>query len=167
VNFFRLTVAGTDLTVAGQGSGTGMRISRNTYLAVECLVRLASHEDQGPCTAGTLARSIDRSDAYMEDILARLRSAGLVRATRGPGGGYMLSRAAHAISVAEILVAMDDKSGRERDPAALPTELATPESLDGIGELWHRLGDHVCGYLAKVLLSDLIRGTGVEHGGVQ
>jgi Rrf2 family iron-sulfur cluster assembly transcriptional regulator len=145
-----------------------MRINKNTYLAVECLVRLASQEDAGPCTAQSLAQRINRSDAYMELILAKLRTAGLVRSIRGPRGGYLLSRAARTISVAEILIAMEDWSATPAQPKTIGSAgEQTAERLDGLTVLWQCLTGHVCGYLEKVFVSDLVPRTDAQQGGVE
>ena len=53
----------------------------------------------------------DRQDislSYLEQLFASLRKANLVSATRGPGGGYSLSKPSEQISVAQILTAVDE-----------------------------------------------------------
>lgn len=133
-----------------------MRIRKISYLAVECLVRVARQEEAGPCTAETLAQWINRSSAYTEVILARLRAAGLVISVRGPGGGYRLARAAHKISVAEILMAVEEWPGmpvRSANDTSVEPQVAG--KIDGSALLWRSLKNHVLRYLQQILLVDL------------
>ncbi len=71
-----------------------MQISNSAYMGVEVLVRLAAYETDRPCTAQALAEWTNRSMSSTETLMSRLRAAGLVRATRGPGGGYHLNKPA-------------------------------------------------------------------------
>ena len=71
-----------------------MQISNSAYMGVEVLVRLAAYEPNRCCTAQALAEWICRSLSHTETLLSRLRAAGLVRASRGHGGGYQLGKPA-------------------------------------------------------------------------
>lgn len=75
-----------------------MKISGSAYMAVESMARLATYSADAPCTTQGLAEWISRSAPYTETLMGRLRAAGLVKAVRGPGGGYYLSRPADRIS---------------------------------------------------------------------
>ena len=52
--------------------------------------------------------------AYLEQLFAEAAPGGLVRSARGPGGGYRLARAADEISIAEIMLAVDEPSRMTR-----------------------------------------------------
>ena len=84
-----------------------MQISNSAYMGVEVLVRLAAYEADRPCTAQALGEWTNRSMSSTETLMSRLRAAGLVRARRGSGGGYHLSKPAERITVAEIFEAVD------------------------------------------------------------
>src|ERR1700740_2010464 len=62
-------------------------------------------------TAGTAALATQLPQATVAQLLKSLADAGLVTATRGASGGYRLARAAKAISVAEIVAAIDGDIG--------------------------------------------------------
>ncbi len=85
-----------------------MQISNSAYMGVEVLVRLVAYEPDRCCTAQALAEWINRSMSSTETLMSRLRAAGLVRATRGPAGGYHLNKPADKITVAEIFMAFDE-----------------------------------------------------------
>lgn len=60
------------------------------------------------CSLTNLVRQTDLSPKYLEQILAKLRRAGLVGAKRGADGGYVLTRPAEQINILQILKALDD-----------------------------------------------------------
>lgn len=94
-----------------------MRISTQARFAVNAMIDLALRERAGPVVLASIAARQRISLSYLEQLFARLRRAGLVRSTRGPGGGYTLGRAAAEVSVADIVVAAED-DGQEATTAA-------------------------------------------------
>ena len=128
-----------------------MRISRMSYLGVEFLARLAERSASTPCTAQDLARWIGRSDSYAETILAGLRTAGLVKPLRGPGGGYRLARAAESITVAEILRGLDDR-------VAVPPPPGSAAPPDRVTLLWNSVERYSLHYLERITLADVSAG---------
>ncbi|MGH1405014.1 MAG: Rrf2 family transcriptional regulator [Rhodomicrobiaceae bacterium] len=95
------------------------------------------------------------SQAFLEQIFMKLRRAGLVTSSRGPGGGYMLARDAAEISILEIMEAVEE-----------PVQM-TRCSLTDVGGcvsgkrclthgLWQDLGLHIKDFLKKTSLADVI-----------
>jgi Rrf2 family iron-sulfur cluster assembly transcriptional regulator len=85
-----------------------MQLSTKGRYAVMAMVDMAR---QGECRAVKLAEIADRQEislAYLEQLFARLRRAGLVVSVRGPGGGYRLARCASETDVAAIVRAVDE-----------------------------------------------------------
>ncbi len=137
-----------------------MQISNSTYMGVEVLVRLAAYGPDRCCTAQALAEWINRSMSSTETLMSRLRAAGLVRATRGPAGGYHLNQPADMITVAEIFKAFDEPHVLNRRPLnAITLEPETIENLHGSDLLWDRLKSHVLRLLSGVSLADIARET--------
>ena len=137
-----------------------MQISNSAYMGVEVLVRLVAYEPDRCCTAQALAEWINRSMSSTETLMSRLRAAGLVRATRGPAGGYHLNKPADKITVAEIFMAFDEPHVLNRRPLnAITLEPETIENLDGTGLLWEGLKSHVLLFLSGVSLADIAIGT--------
>ncbi len=137
-----------------------MQISNSAYMGVEVLVRLATYEADRPCTAQALAEWINRSMTHTETLMSRLRTAGLVRARRGSGGGYHLSKPAERITVAEIFKAFDQPRVLNRRPLnAITLEPETIENLHGTDLLWEGLKSHVLLLLSGVSLADIATGT--------
>ena len=88
-----------------------MRVSTRGDYACRALLSLALHTDVTGAVAPTSVRDIAERTGlpqpYLEQILLALKGAGLVRSKRGVGGGYVLSRPASDIRIAEIVSAVD------------------------------------------------------------
>ena len=82
-----------------------MKLSSQEEYGLRCLVRLA-HQAEGFGTIHEIARAEALTPAYVAKLMAVLRRAGLVRASRGHNGGYSLARPAAAIDLSEVIVAL-------------------------------------------------------------
>ena len=133
-----------------------MLISSSAYLSVETLVRLAVQSVDKPCSTRGLAEWINRSVSYTETLMAQLRKAGLVVSRQGPGGGYVLARPAHRITVAEIFEAVDAPSDLTNRPLSADTlEDEDIRDLHGTDLLWEALKSYILLFLNGVSLADL------------
>ena len=74
---------------------------------VRAMTDLAIHAGQGPIQSAGVAARMVIPPVYLDQVLSTLRKTGLVRSTRGPQGGHELSRAPEAITMAEIVRALD------------------------------------------------------------
>lgn len=85
-----------------------LTLSTKTRYATRMLIRLAGNDQQGRCVSSReIGEAEDVSPDYVEQILAKLRSAGIVRSRRGPKGGFVLARDPADITVADVLRAME------------------------------------------------------------
>ncbi len=88
--------------------------------------------------------------------MSHLRASGLVKAIRGPGGGYHLNKPADMISVAEIFKAFDEPRVLSRRPLnAITLEPETLENLHGTDLLWEVLKSRILLLLNGVSLADI------------
>jgi len=139
--------------------GSGSRVTQvrhNPFLAVEVLARLASCNEDTPGNTEWLAESIHRSISYTEALMAQLRRAGFVKARKGLGGGYFLSRKADRVSVADVFQALD-KPGRPCGwlftPPSIPESRI--ETLRGTELLWESLRSYIFLFLSGVSVADI------------
>ena len=91
-----------------------MRLTTKGRYAVTAMLDLALNQGKGAVTLQDIALKQEISLSYLEQLFAKLRSNGLVKGTRGPGGGYRLAQSAEAISVAAIITAVDEKADMTR-----------------------------------------------------
>jgi Rrf2 family protein len=84
-----------------------VRITTWAEYGLICALHLAKRAGEGPITGREIASNERLPADYVEQILLRLRRAGLVNSTRGARGGYSLARAADEISVREVIAASE------------------------------------------------------------
>lgn len=126
-----------------------MRMSTKGRFAVNAMIDLALRSPGGPVALAGIASRQQVSLSYLEQLFSRLRKSGLVQSTRGPGGGYTLGRTATEISVADIVLAVEDLDG---GPAA-PEEPRAPHLT---GSLWNDVQEVMLRHLATVTLQSLV-----------
>lgn len=85
-----------------------MRLTTKGRYAVTAMLDLALHAHNGPTSLSDISQRQEISLSYLEQLFARLRRAGLVNSVRGPGGGYLLSQPAEAISVSKVIDAVNE-----------------------------------------------------------
>ena len=85
-----------------------MRLTTKGRFAVTAMIDLALRQTNGPVTLAAISQRQQISLSYLEQLFGKLRRAELVESTRGPGGGYTLARKAVDISVADIIVSVDE-----------------------------------------------------------
>lgn len=83
-----------------------MTISSRAHYAIKAMLNLA-FQMPNPVSLTSLAKKLDISLSYLEQIFALLRKNNLVKGVRGPGGGYVLGKPTEVITIAEIVTAID------------------------------------------------------------
>ena len=129
-----------------------MKLTTKGRYAVTAMLDLVLHGTPQAVCLGDIARRQDISLSYLEQLFTRLRRHGLVESVRGPGGGYRLGRKAEAISVAEIITAVDESLEATRcngDRNCQRGERCLTH------QLWEDLGRHVQEFLDGVTLASL------------
>lgn len=133
-----------------------MKLSTKGRYAVVALAGLALEPEGQRVNLAEISRREDISLSYLEQLFVRMRRAGLVTATRGPGGGYQLARPAAEISIADILIAVDEIiSALERGGGAEGASSGTrAQSLTN--RLWEGVSAHLYVYLSRMSLADVV-----------
>jgi len=85
-----------------------MRLTTKGRFAVTAMIDLALRQNSGPVTLAAISQRQQISLSYLEQLFGKLRRHELVESTRGPGGGYTLGRKASDITVADIIVSVDE-----------------------------------------------------------
>lgn len=84
-----------------------MRITTWAEYGLICSLHLARRRGEGPVTGRDIAATERLPGDYVEQILLRLRRAGIVSSTRGARGGYVLARDPAGVSVREVVAASE------------------------------------------------------------
>jgi Rrf2 family iron-sulfur cluster assembly transcriptional regulator len=106
---------------------------------------------------GEIAHRQDLSLAYLEQLFAKLRRAGLVESARGPGGGYRLARPARDISIAAVIAAADGPLKATGCPEGAAESCTGRLGRCIAHDLWDELGRQADLFLSAVTLEDVIR----------
>lgn len=85
-----------------------MKLSTKARYGLRAFIDLAVYNEDGPVSLTMIARRQDISVSYLEQLVGRLKRAGLVKSVRGANGGYVLARAADTYSVGEVLRALEE-----------------------------------------------------------
>jgi Rrf2 family protein len=136
-----------------------MQISARADYAVRAMIALAAAG--GTVKAEVLAADQDLPRKFLEAILADLRRSGLVESHRGPDGGHRLARPAKAISVADIMRAV------EGPLAAVRGKRPEDSSYDGVAEplqtVWVAVRASLRSVLDETSLADIASGSLPAH----
>ncbi|MCK5871343.1 MAG: Fe-S cluster assembly transcription factor [Methylococcales bacterium] len=130
-----------------------MRLTTKGRYAVTAMLDLAFHSQKKPITLTDIATRQIISLSYLEQLFSRLRKAGMVTGVRGPGGGYQLSRPPEAISIAEIINAVDEQIDS--------TKCGGKGNCHNNGpclthDLWTGLSEQIYEYLSKISLAEIL-----------
>jgi Rrf2 family transcriptional regulator, iron-sulfur cluster assembly transcription factor len=133
-----------------------MRLTTKGRFAVTAMIDLGLRQNAGPVTLAAISQRQQISLSYLEQLFGKLRRNELVESTRGPGGGYTLARKAADISVAQIIVSVDEPLDA--------TQCAGKENCLGEGEgarcmthdLWASLNVRMVEFLESVSLQKLV-----------
>lgn len=131
-----------------------MRLTTKCRHAVTALIHLANRSnEQNTVSLAEISTIQGVSISYLEQLFSKMRQAELVIGTRGPGGGYRLSRPAERISVADIADAIDDRCREERLEAF---EKTCPDKRNFAQDKWNEFSRELYLFLGTVTLSRFV-----------
>ncbi len=134
-----------------------MRITTWAEYGVICALHLARRTEDGPVTGRDIAARERLPGDYVEQILLRLRRAGIVQSTRGAKGGYALARAADDITVREIITAAELVTfDLHCETHPLDSERCAQSCDCSIRPVWMMLQRRIDEVLDSVRLADLL-----------
>ncbi len=124
-----------------------MKISTKGRYGLTIMMELASKYGEGPTSLKSIAEKHQLSEHYLEQLVAPLRNAGLVKSIRGAYGGYILSRTPEEISSGDII--------RVLEGPISPVDF-TEEDDPAKRDLWIRIRDSIANVLDSTTLASLI-----------
>jgi Rrf2 family iron-sulfur cluster assembly transcriptional regulator len=139
-----------------------MQLSTKGRYAVMAMVDLAGGAGERPEPLHGVALRQGISQPYLEQLFLRLRRAGLVKSCRGASGGYELARPASAITIAQIMNAVEEPLRTTRCPDE--DHGCREGARCATHDLWCALGAHIMLFLEKVTLADAISGQFAPSG---
>ncbi len=133
--------------------GMALKLSTKGRYGLRALIDLAIHSQEEYVTLGSIAQRQELSEGYLEQLMAKLKKAGIVKSIRGSLGGYMLAKAPQEITVGDIL-------------RALEGELSVVECSDTKGcmmydacvtkYVWRRINDSINNVVDTMTLEEVL-----------
>lgn len=135
-----------------------MRLTTKGRFAVTAMIDLALRQDKGPVTLAGISQRQEISLSYLEQLFGKLRRHEIVESVRGPGGGYNLARKAEDVTVADIIIAVDEpldatQCGGKQNCHGADHKSGTRCMTH---DLWSTLNAKMVDYLDSVSLKDLV-----------
>ncbi|WP_141504190.1 cysteine metabolism transcriptional regulator CymR [Paenibacillus luteus] len=124
-----------------------MKISTKGRYGLTIMMELAAKFGEGPTSLKSIAERNQLSEHYLEQLVAPLRNAGLVKSIRGAYGGYILSKDPESITSGDVI--------RILEGPISPVDF-TEEDDPAKRQLWLRIRDSIAEVLDSTTLADLI-----------
>lgn len=133
-------------------------ISRRTDYATRAVLALAL-ADGGPLRLDEIAAATEAPRSVLEQVMPTLRTAGIVRSVRGPGGGYRLNRSPEDITLERVVRLFQGQLApigyaTRRNPDPCPQLVAR-----SLRPVWQEVRDATISILEQTTFADLASGT--------
>ena len=137
-----------------------MKLSTKGRYAVTALADIAIHGAAGPITLADIAERQEISLAYLEQLFAKLRRAGLVESVRGPGGGYTLARSPADMPISDVMAGVDERLNAMGCQGRYDEGKGCGKSHEACltHGLWEELSAHVHVFLNQKTIADITEG---------
>ena len=132
-----------------------MKISTKGKYGLRAMIDLAQYSEQEAVSISSIAQRQKMSESYLEQLVAKLKKAGLVISIRGAAGGYRLARPASDISVGDVLRAL------EGDVRAVICTAQTEEGCEGeelcvTKYVWQRINESIEKTVDEMMIDQLV-----------
>ena len=140
-----------------------MRLTTKGRFAVTAMIDLALRENTGPVALAAISGRQQISLSYLEQLFGKLRRKQIVESVRGPGGGYFLGRNMRELSVAEIILAVDEPLDATQCGGK---ENCHDDQKCITHDLWASLNQRIFEYLGSMTLQQLVDNQRAKESGV-
>ena len=131
-----------------------MKLSTRTRYGLRAVIELAENHGKGPLQIRVIAKQQDISAKYLEQLMAILKSAGLVRSIRGSKGGYVLAKAPNQIKLSDVFNCLE---GPVTTVECVENESFCERVADCVArQVWIQVQDAVKDVLQSITLQDLV-----------
>jgi len=137
-----------------------MKLSTKGRYAVTAMFDIALHHQTGPVSLSDIAERQGISLSYLEQLFTRLRQQGLVKSTRGPGGGYSLAVASEQIAIADVIDAVDENVDATRCGGKADCH---NHQRCLTHDLWENLSGEIRSYLSNISLAQAVSDLSVRE----
>lgn len=134
-----------------------MRVSLKATYGIMAIVDLAIQNGNVPVQSKAIARRQGIPVRFLEQVLHAMKQGGLIESHRGAQGGYILGKLPSAISLAEIIEALDGSLTMPKQPKAVPRRSSGRTLFDDVlHDIWTQVRQAELGVLSAITLQDLV-----------
>ena len=137
-----------------------MKLSTKGRYAVTAMFDIALHHAAGPVSLAEISERQGISLSYLEQLFTRLRTQGLVKSTRGPGGGYSLAIDSAKITISDVIDAVDENVDATRCGGTADCQ---NHQRCLTHDLWENLSDEIRSYLSNISLAQAVNDLSVRE----
>ncbi len=137
-----------------------MKLSTKGRYAVTAMFDIALHHQAGPVSLSDIADRQGISLSYLEQLFTRLRKQGLVKSTRGPGGGYSLAVNSEQIAISDVIDAVDENVDATRCGGKADCQ---NHQRCLTHDLWENLSGEIRSYLSNISLAQAVSDLSVRE----
>jgi len=131
-----------------------VKLSTRTRYGLRAAIELAKNHGKGPLQIKTIAREEDISAKYLEQLMAILKAAGLIRSIRGSKGGYVLAKAPNQIKLNDVFNCLE---GPVTAVECIENKNYCARVADCLArQVWVQVQDAVKDVLQSITLQDLL-----------
>ncbi len=130
-----------------------MKLSTKGRYAVTAMFDIALHHDKGPVSLSDISERQGISLSYLEQLFTLLRDQGLVKSTRGPGGGYSLAVGSEEIAIVDVIDAVDESVDATRCGGSADCQ---NHQRCLTHDLWENLSGQIRSYLSGISLAQAV-----------
>lgn len=128
-----------------------IKFSESSTIGLHAMLHLAAHAQEGPVQMRVVAEAFRVSEAHLSKVMQRLVKAGLIRASRGPSGGYMLCLLPGEVTLLQVYEAIEGELAIRH---CLFGQAVCLSGCCGLGSLVGQLTGELRTYLARTTLAD-------------
>ena len=133
-----------------------MKLSTKGRYGLRALIDLAVYCTEEAVSIQSIAKRQNISDRYLEQLMGKLRRAGLVVSVRGAGGGYRLARPAEEISVGEVLRALEGNLDAVTCPGNGDEQGCEDADVCVTRYVWKRINDSITQAVDSIMIQQLV-----------
>lgn len=134
-----------------------MKLSTRGRYGLRAIIDLARNSETEPVSIGSISARQDISEGYLEQLVALLKKAGLVKSIRGAGGGYVLAKEMKDISVGDVLRALEGSLEPVKCAAFYSDEGCMASDGCVTKYVWQKINDSINQTVDEMHLDELVK----------
>lgn len=141
-----------------------MKISTKGRYGLRAFIDLARYGSEGPVSIVSIAQRQDLSERYLEQLMAKLKKAGLVKSIRGAGGGYLPAKDISQISVGDVLRALEGDMELVSCAAFHDDEECRMKDQCVTKYVWKKINESMIHTIDEIMIDELVERSKKEGG---